>query len=80
MVYFRGIGSKKIITICSQTPPIACESERGPVLQGQEFDSIESDDEVRVSLLVNDKWGIIPPFANKQGAHRRAAIGTRRAQ
>ena len=78
MVYFRGIGSKKIITIRLQTPPIACESKRGPALQGQEFDSIESD-EVRVSLLIDDEWGIIPPFANKRGAHRRAAIGTRRA-
>jgi len=54
MVYFRGIGSKKIITIRSQTPPIACKSERGPALQGQEFDSIESD-KVRVSLLVDEE-------------------------
>ena len=33
---------------------IACESERGPALQGQEFDSIESN-EVRVSLLVDEE-------------------------
>jgi hypothetical protein len=34
-------------------------SERGPALQGQEFNSIKSD-EVRVSLLVYDEWAIIP--------------------
>ena len=62
MVYFRGIGSKKIITIRSQTPPIACESERGPALQEQKFET----DEVRVYLLVDvdddtaRPWATIP--------------------
>jgi hypothetical protein len=53
------VDTKKIIKICSRTPPNACKSERGPALQGQEFDSIESD-EVRVSLLIDDEWAIIP--------------------
>jgi hypothetical protein len=43
--------TKKIIKIRSLTPPIACESERGPALQEQEFES----NEVRVSLLIDDQ-------------------------
>jgi hypothetical protein len=45
-----GLGALKIIKIRSLTPPIACESERGPAPnQEQVFKSIE----VRVSLLVD---------------------------
>ena len=41
--------TKKIIKIRSLTPPIARNSERGPALQQQEFES----NEVRVSLLID---------------------------
>ena len=57
-----GLEAKKIIKIRSLTPPIACESERGPALQEQEFES----NEVMVSLLIDidddtDRpWAIIP--------------------
>ncbi len=58
-----GLEALKIIKIRSLTPPIACESERGPALkQEQVFDS----NEVRVSLLVNvdddtaRPWATIP--------------------
>lgn len=45
-----GLEALKIIKIRLLTPPIVCESERGPALkQEQVFESIE----VRVSLLVN---------------------------
>jgi len=49
--WFSWEDTKKIIKIRSLTPPIACESERGPALQGQEFKL----NEVRVSILVKDK-------------------------
>ncbi len=45
-----GLEALKIVKICSLTPPIACESERGPALKQEHvFESIE----VRVSLLVD---------------------------
>ena len=61
---FVGLEALKIVKISSLTPPIACESERGPALkQEQVFES----NEVRVSLLVdvNDDdtarpWSTIP--------------------
>ena len=61
---FSWVDTKKIIKICSLTPPIVRESEWGPALQ-QEQQEFESN-KVRVSLLVdvNDNtarpWGIIP--------------------
>ncbi len=48
--------TKKIIKICSLTPPIACESEWGPPRDHQEFDS---SNKVRVTLLVDER-DIIP--------------------
>ncbi len=48
--WFSWVETLKIIKIHSLTPPIACESERGPALkQEQVFES----NEVRVSLLVD---------------------------
>jgi hypothetical protein len=54
MVYFRGIGSKKIITIRSQTPPIACESERDQLCSKNN------------KSLVSMKWGY-PSLLTKTG-------------
>ena len=51
-----GLETKKIIKICSLTPPTACESERGPPQDHQE---LNSSNEVRVTLLVNER-DIIP--------------------
>jgi hypothetical protein len=48
--------TKKIIKICSLTPPTACKSEWGPPRDHQEFDS---SNEVRVTLLVDERY-IIP--------------------
>ena len=60
--WFSREDTKKIIKICSLTPPTVCESEWGPAQEQQEFES----DEVRVSLLadIDDDtarpWGIFP--------------------
>jgi hypothetical protein len=56
--------TKKIIKICSRTPPTACESEWGPPQDHQEFDSLN---EVRVTLLV-DEWEIIPQTRQQTGS------------
>jgi hypothetical protein len=54
-----GLEAKKIIKIRSLTPPIACESERGPALQEQEFES----NKLRVSLLVDADDDTARPWA-----------------
>ncbi len=74
-----GLEALKIVKIRSLTPPIVCESERGPALkQEQVFESIE----VRVSLLVNvdnqefesDKVGISLLVNNELYSARPRAI------
>ena len=59
-----GLEALKIVKICSLMPSTACESEWGPALQEQEFES----NEVRVSLLVD---------VNDDTAHPWATILTR---
>ena len=75
--WFSWVETLKIIKIHSLTPPIACESERGPALkQEQVFESNEvrvsllvfddqefESDEVRVSLLINDELYSARPWA-----------------
>ena len=73
--WFSWVDTKKIIKICLLTPSIACESERGPALQEQEFESNKvrvsllvddqefESDEVRVSLLVDDELYSARPWA-----------------